>query len=158
MALLDVQDLSVVFTRRGEPPVTAVDGLSFSVEPGQTVGLVGESGCGKSVTSLAIMGLLPSRGTEVSGSVLFEGTDPLGRPGREMRRRRGRVRGMVFQARFASLNPVMSMGMQVAEVVQRHRGASRREAMRAAADLLERVGLPERRRRLGEYALQLSGG
>ena len=158
MALLDVQDLSVVFTRRGEPPVTAVDGLSFSVEPGQTVGLVGESGCGKSVTSLAIMGLLPSRGTEVSGSVLFEGTDLLRLPGRELERRRGRDLGMVFQDPLTSLNPVMSIGMQVAEVVQRHRGASRREAMRAAADLLERVGIPDPRRRLGEYPHQLSGG
>ncbi|GAA0509748.1 dipeptide/oligopeptide/nickel ABC transporter ATP-binding protein [Saccharopolyspora subtropica] len=158
MALLEVRDLSVVFTRKGEPPVTAVDGISFDVEPGRTVGLVGESGCGKSVTSLAIMGLLPNRGAEVSGSVVFDGTDLLGLPQRELDQRRGRDLSMVFQDPLTSLNPVVPIGLQVSEVIERHRGLPRRAAMPEAEDLLRRVGIPDPRRRLKEYPHQLSGG
>ncbi|WP_263250457.1 ABC transporter ATP-binding protein [Saccharopolyspora rosea] len=158
MALLEVRDLSVVFARRGEPPVTAVDGISFDVEPGRTVGLVGESGCGKSVTSLAIMGLLPPRGAEVSGSVRFDGTELLGLPQRELDQRRGRDLGMVFQDPLTSLNPVVPIGLQVAEVIERHRGTRRRAAMSEARGLLRRVGIPDPDRRLKEYPHQLSGG
>ncbi|GAB3282181.1 ABC transporter ATP-binding protein [Parasphingorhabdus pacifica] len=158
MALLEVRDLSVVFASKGEPPVTAVDGISFDVEPGRTVGLVGESGCGKSVTSLAITGLLPARGVEVSGSVSFDGTDLLRLPRRELDQRRGRDLSMVFQDPLTSLNPVVSIGLQVAEVIQRHRGLSRKQADSEAADLLHRVGIPDPRRRLKEYPHQLSGG
>src|SRR5215212_4549979 len=95
--LLSVRDLRVTFTRQGERPFKAVDGVSFDVRPGQTVGLVGESGCGKSVTSLAIMGLLPKRGNRVEGTVSYDGTDLLKLSDREMRDRRGRDLGMVFQ-------------------------------------------------------------
>ncbi|GAA4611610.1 ABC transporter ATP-binding protein [Saccharopolyspora hordei] len=158
MALLEVRDLSVVFARKGEPPVTAVDGISFDVEPGRTVGLVGESGCGKSVTSLAIMGLLPERGAEVSGSVRFDGTDLLALPKRELDQRRGSDLSMVFQDPLTSLNPVVSIGLQVSEVIERHRGLRRREALPEAEDLLRRVGIPDPRRRLKEYPHQLSGG
>ncbi|RKT84121.1 peptide/nickel transport system ATP-binding protein [Saccharopolyspora antimicrobica] len=158
MALLEVRDLSVVFARKGEPPVTAVDGISFDVEPGRTVGLVGESGCGKSVTSLAIMGLLPTRGAEVSGSVRFDGTDLLALSRRELDQRRGSDLSMVFQDPLTSLNPVVSIGLQVSEVIERHRGLSRKEAMPEAEDLLRRVGIPDPRRRLSEYPHQLSGG
>ncbi|MFR9729012.1 ABC transporter ATP-binding protein [Saccharopolyspora sp. MS10] len=158
MALLEVRDLSVVFGRRGEPPTTAVDGISFDVEPGSTVGLVGESGCGKSVTSLAIMGLLPQRGAEVSGSVRFDGTELLGLGRRELDRRRGRDLGMVFQDPLTSLNPVVPIGLQVSEVIERHRGRSRKQAMPEAAELLRRVGIPDPTRRLKEYPHQLSGG
>ena len=158
MALLEVRDLSVVFARKGEPPVTAVDGISFDVEPGRTVGLVGESGCGKSVTSLAIMGLLPPRGAEVSGSVRFDGTDLLGLSRRELDQRRGRDLSMVFQDPLTSLNPVVAIGLQVAEVIERHRGLSRAKAMTEAEDLLHRVGIPDPNRRLKEYPHQLSGG
>ncbi|HEY8371128.1 MAG TPA: ABC transporter ATP-binding protein [Pseudonocardiaceae bacterium] len=158
MALLEVRDLTVVFRRKGEPPFTAVDGVSFDVEPGQTVGLVGESGCGKSVTSLAIMGLLPQRGTEVSGSVRFEGTELLSLSPRQMRDRRGRDLGMVFQDPLSSLNPVIPIGIQVTEVLERHRGMPRKQAMVEAADLLSKVGIPDPRRRLNEYPHQLSGG
>ncbi|MGI8309482.1 ABC transporter ATP-binding protein [Saccharopolyspora hattusasensis] len=158
MALLEVRDLSVVFARKGEPPVTAVDGISFDVDPGRTVGLVGESGCGKSVTSLAIMGLLPSTGAEVSGSVNFDGTDLLQLPRRELDQRRGRDLSMVFQDPLTSLNPVVPIGLQVSEVVERHRGLPRKEAMPEAEDLLRRVGIPDPRRRLKEYPHQLSGG
>jgi peptide/nickel transport system ATP-binding protein len=158
LALLEVRDLTVVFQRRGRRPFTAVDGVSFDVEPGRTVGLVGESGCGKSVTSLAIMGLLPSRGVRVSGSVRCEGTDLLALSTSAMRERRGRDLGMVFQDPLSSLNPVVSIGVQVSEVLERHRGLSRKKAMTGAADLLAKVGIPDPRRRLSEYPHQLSGG
>ncbi|MEV6343294.1 ABC transporter ATP-binding protein [Actinoplanes sp. NPDC051851] len=158
MPLLDVRDLSVVFRRRGAAPVTAVDGVGFAVEPGQTVGLVGESGCGKSVTSLAIMGLLPRRGVTVTGEVRFEGTDLLTLRPRELRDRRGRDIGMIFQDPLSSLNPVIPLGLQVAEVLERHRGRTRRAALREARRLLDAVGVPDPERRLTEYPHQLSGG
>ncbi|ASO17872.1 peptide/nickel transport system ATP-binding protein [Actinoalloteichus hoggarensis] len=158
MALLEVRDLSVTFQRKGEKPFTAVDGISFDVEPGQTVGLVGESGCGKSVTSLAIMGLLPERGTKVGGSVEFEGTDLLRLNSRQMDERRGRDLGMVFQDPLSSLNPVVPIGLQVTEVLERHRGMSRKAARVEATELLDRVGIPDPTRRLDEFPHQLSGG
>ncbi|HEY0637809.1 MAG TPA: ABC transporter ATP-binding protein [Pseudonocardiaceae bacterium] len=158
MALLEVRDLTVVFQRRGEKPFTAVDEVSFDVEPGQTVGLVGESGCGKSVTSLAIMGLLPSRGATVTGSVRLEGQELLTLSDRQMRDKRGKDLGMVFQDPLSSLNPVIPIGIQVTEVLERHRGMQRKRAMREAEELLRRVGIPDPRRRLDEYPHQLSGG
>src|SRR5262245_32382061 len=158
MALLEVRDLSVVFQRKGEEPFTAVDGVSFNVEPGQTVGLVGESGCGKSVTSMAIMGLLPKRGNRITGSAKFEDTELLTLSDRQMRDRRGRDLGMVFQDPLSSLNPVIPIGLQVTEVLERHRDMSRRKAMVEAANLLDKVGIPDPRRRLDEYPHQLSGG
>ncbi|WP_206789441.1 ABC transporter ATP-binding protein [Amycolatopsis sp. MtRt-6] len=158
MALLEVRDLSVVFQRRGEQPFTAVDGVSFDVEPGQTVGLVGESGCGKSVTSLAIMRLLAKRGNKVSGSVRFEGADLLKLSDKDMRDRRGRDLGMVFQDPLSSLNPVIPIGLQITEVLERHRGMSRKAASVEAVDLLDKVGIPDPSRRLSEYPHQLSGG
>jgi peptide/nickel transport system ATP-binding protein len=158
MALLEVRDLTVNFVRRGERPFAAVDGVSFDVEPGQTVGLVGESGCGKSVTSLAIMRLLARRGNKVSGSVRFEGTDLLKLSDKDMRDRRGRDLGMVFQDPLSSLNPVIPIGLQITEVLERHRGMSRKAASVEATDLLDKVGIPDPARRLSEYPHQLSGG
>ncbi|WP_141494432.1 ABC transporter ATP-binding protein [Kytococcus schroeteri] len=156
--LLSVRDLTVEFHRRGREPFTAVDGVSFDVHPGQTVGLVGESGCGKSVTSLAVMGLLPERGTKVSGQVLFEGTDllPLGYD--RMRDRRGRDLAMIFQDPLSSLNPAVPIGLQVSEVIERHKGLKRKEAMAQAKVMLDKVGIPDPDRRLKEYPHQLSGG
>jgi peptide/nickel transport system ATP-binding protein len=158
MALLEVRDLSVVFQRKGEAAFTAVDGVSFDVEPGQTVGLVGESGCGKSVTAMAIMGLLPKRGNRITGSARFEETELLTLSDRQMRDRRGRDLAMVFQDPLSSLNPVIPIGLQVTEVLERHRDMSRKKAMVEAADLLNKVGIPDPRRRLDEYPHQLSGG
>ena len=158
MTLLSVSDLKVVFTRRGTAPFAAVDGVSFDVAEGRTVGLVGESGCGKSVTSLAIMRLLAKRGNEVSGSVEFEGTDLLRLPMREMRNRRGRDLGMIFQDPLSSLNPVVPIGLQVTEVLERHRGMKRAAAAKEARELLDQVGIPDPMRRLKEYPHQLSGG
>jgi peptide/nickel transport system ATP-binding protein len=157
-ALLAVSDLTVQFNRKGVDPFTAVDGVSFSVAPGQTVGLVGESGCGKSVTSLAIMRLLPKRGSTITGSVHFEGTDLLSLPLEQMRDRRGRDLAMIFQDPLSSLNPVVPIGIQVTEVLERHRGMKRSPAMREARDLLDSVGIPDPTRRLKEYPHQLSGG
>ena len=156
--LLSVRDLSVTFERRGEKPFNAVDGVSFDVHAGKTLGLVGESGCGKSVTSLAIMGLLPHRGNRVEGSAMYDGTDLLKLSPSEMRDRRGRDIAMIFQDPLSSLNPVVPIGIQVTEVMERHRGLSRKEAMPKAQELLERVGIPDPKARLKNYPHQLSGG
>ncbi|WP_338073555.1 ABC transporter ATP-binding protein [Kineococcus siccus] len=156
--LLEVEDLRVRFSRRGQPPTTAVDGVSFSVDAGEVVGLVGESGCGKSVTSLAVMGLLPERGTQVSGAVRFDGTDLLTlSPGR-LAARRGKDLAMVFQDPMTSLNPVLTLGRQLTEVLKAHTDLDRAARRAEALDLLGRVGIPDPRRRLGEYPHQLSGG
>ncbi|SED08608.1 peptide/nickel transport system ATP-binding protein [Nocardioides exalbidus] len=156
--LLSVRDLRVTFARHGEEPFTAVDGVSFDVRPGQTVGLVGESGCGKSVTSLAIMGLLPGRGNTVEGSAIFDGQDLLSLSPSAMRDRRGAEIAMIFQDPLSSLNPVVTIGRQVTEVMERHQGLSRKEATPRARDLLERVGIPDPKARLVNYPHQLSGG
>jgi peptide/nickel transport system ATP-binding protein len=158
VALLEVKDLSVVFQRRGEEPFTAVDQVSFTVAPGQTVGLVGESGCGKSVTSLAILGLLPPRGTRVTGEVNFDGVDLLQVSQRQLRDHRGRDIGMIFQDPLSSLNPVVPIGIQVAEVLERHQGRDHKQAMVGARELLDAVGIPDPARRLEEYPHQISGG
>ncbi len=156
--LLSVRDLRVTFGRHGEKPFKAVDGVSFDVRPGQTVGLVGESGCGKSVTSLAIMGLLPQRGNTVHGSAIFDGEDLLSLSPSAMRDRRGADIAMIFQDPLSSLNPVITIGRQVTEVMERHQGLSRREATPLAAELLEKVGIPDPKARLSNYPHQLSGG
>ena len=156
--LLEVADLSVVFRRRGQRDVRAVDGVTFTVDSGEVVGLVGESGCGKSVTALAVLGLLPPRGVEVSGRALFDGVDLLGMDRNARRDMRGRDIAMVFQDPISSLNPVVPIGVQVTEVLKRHRGMARAAAEREAVALLDRVGIPDPRRRLREYPHQLSGG
>jgi peptide/nickel transport system ATP-binding protein len=156
--LLAVDDLSVTFLRRGAAPLHAVSDVSFTVRPGEHVGLVGESGSGKSVTSLAIMGLLPSAGVDVAGRVDYDGDDLLEMDAERRRALRGREIAMVFQDPMTSLNPVLRIGLQIAEVVQRHRGLDKSEAMEAASDLLNTVGIPDPGRRVREYPHQLSGG
>ncbi|HSK25481.1 MAG TPA: ABC transporter ATP-binding protein [Jiangellales bacterium] len=156
--LLDVRDLSVTFTRKDRRDVHAVDGVSFQVRPGETVGLVGESGSGKSVTSLAIMGLLPPRGVRVGGEVRFDDDDLLTLPKDRMRDIRGRDIAMVFQDPMSSLNPVVPIGVQVTEVLERHQDLHGEAARAQAADLLHRVGIPDPERRLKDYPHQLSGG
>ena len=158
VTLLDVRDLEVVFTRKGRRDVTAVDGVSFTVASGETVGLVGESGSGKSVTSLAVMGLLPKRGVRVHGSVTFEGRQLLTMDDKQLRSIRGRDIAMVFQDPMSSLNPVVPIGRQVTEVLERHRDMSGADARKEAARLLNSVGIPDPDRRLREYPHQLSGG
>jgi len=158
MPLLSVSDLRVTFSRRGRRAVHAVDGVSFDVEPGQTIGLVGESGCGKSVTALAILGLLPRRGAQVSGSVQFSGQELLKLSDAELREIRGRDIAMVFQDPMTSLNPVLTIGRQITEVLNRHFGTKGDEAEREAVALLDAVGIPAARLRVRDYPHQLSGG
>ncbi|WP_218002135.1 ABC transporter ATP-binding protein [Microtetraspora malaysiensis] len=156
--MLRVEDLSIKFVRRGQEPTIAVDSISFDVQAGQTVGLVGESGCGKSVTALAIMGLLPPRGNRVEGEIHFDGTDLLSLSDKQMRDRRGQELAMVFQDPLSSLNPVVPLGVQVCEVLERHKGMRHGAARRRSAELLDKVGVPDPTRRLDEYPHQLSGG
>jgi peptide/nickel transport system ATP-binding protein len=156
--VLEVEDLAVTFERRGEQDTRAVDGVSFSVAPGETIGLVGESGCGKSVTSLAVMGLLPKRGVRVSGSVRLDGEELLGADDKALRKLRGADMAMVFQDPQSSLNPTVTIGTQVTEVLLEHKELTRKEALAEAITLLDKVGIPDPARRVGEYPHQLSGG
>ena len=137
----------------------AVDGVSFSIAPGETPAVVGESGCGKSVTSLSILRLVADPpGRIVSGSIRFQGRDLLALPEAEMRAIRGSEIAMIFQEPMTSLNPVRSVGRQIAEVLVEHEGMSRGEAMQRAEDLLRLVQIPDPARRVREYPHQLSGG
>jgi oligopeptide transport system ATP-binding protein len=156
--LLDVRDLTTYFFT-GAGVVRAVDGISFALAPGEAVGLVGESGCGKSVSALSIMGLVPSPpGRTVAGEVLFDGRDLLRLSEAELRRVRGAEIAMVFQDPMTSLNPVLPVGLQLVEALEFHRGASRRAARRRAVELLDLVGIPAAARRLDDYPHQFSGG
>jgi oligopeptide/dipeptide ABC transporter ATP-binding protein len=154
--LLEIEDLRVVYDGP-TGPVRAVDGASLAVEEGETYALVGESGCGKSATALAIL-RLPEPGRIVGGRVSFEGRDLLALPESEMRRVRGARIGMVFQEASAALNPVMRIGTQVGEALRIHRGISRKEAMVEAARLLRLVSLPDPERQVRAYPHELSGG
>ena len=154
--LLEVADLSVRFdTDDGQ--VHAVDKLSFSLDEGEVLGIVGESGCGKSVTCMSLVRLLPET-AHVSGSVRFQGTDLLTLPMRRLRRVRGRQISYVFQEPMTSLNPVFTVGHQIEESLRRHLELSRRDARARAVELLQLVRIPAAPRRLGEYPHQLSGG
>ncbi|MDQ4132185.1 MAG: ABC transporter ATP-binding protein, partial [Actinomycetota bacterium] len=159
MALLSVRDLHVVFPGRfGQPDVTAVDGITLEVEPGRAVGLVGESGCGKTVAALAMLGLLEPGVARVSGAVVFDGHRVLDLPGRAARELRGRQVAMVFQDPLTALNPVLTAGRQIAEVLEQHFERGREDAHRDAVGLLERVGIPDPGRVARSYPHQLSGG
>jgi oligopeptide/dipeptide ABC transporter ATP-binding protein len=155
--LLAVDDLRVQFwTRRGT--VHAVNGISFAISPGETLGIVGESGCGKSVTSLALLGILPRAGRIVGGTAMFGGRDLLHLSDRELRSVRGREIAMIFQDPMTSLNPVLTIGRQIREALETHFGTGRDEANRRAAELLDRVGIPSAKARLRDYPHQFSGG
>ena len=156
--LLDVDELTThFFTRDGV--VRAVDGLSFRVMRGEVLAIVGESGCGKSVTSLSIMRLIASPpGRTVRGRVLFEGRDLLLLPEPEMRKIRGNAISMIFQEPMTSLNPVLTIGRQIAEALVLHRGMSREQALARSIELLKEVRIPAPERRATQYPHQLSGG
>ncbi|HJU37267.1 MAG TPA: ABC transporter ATP-binding protein [Gaiellaceae bacterium] len=158
MALLEVSDLKThFFTRDGV--VRAVDGVSLAVEAGRTLGIVGESGCGKSVTALSIMRLLPTPPARiVSGSIRFDGRDLTSLSERELEDVRGREIGMVFQDPMTALNPTLTIGTQIVEVLQRHFGLDRRPARRRAGELLAEVGIPRAHERLDDYPHRFSGG
>ncbi len=156
--ILKVRDLSVSFaTEKG--PAKVIEDVSFSVEHGRTLGLVGESGCGKSVTAMSIIRLLPSPPSRVeSGRIFFNGDDMLELNDTEMRSIRGNRIGMIFQEPMTSLNPTFSIGFQIGEVLRIHRGLGRNQARRRCIELLEMVGIGSAASRLDQYPHQLSGG
>ena len=155
--LLSIKNLTVVFkTRLGEVPV--IDDVSFSIAPGEILGIVGESGCGKTMTSLAIMRLMPEQGKVTSGSIRLSGEDLVVASEARMRGLRGNEISMVFQEPMTSLNPVFSVGEQIAEVLKAHQGLSKSEAREHAVELLESVKIPLPSRRANDYPHQLSGG
>jgi peptide/nickel transport system ATP-binding protein len=157
VALLEVENLQTHF-RTPEGVNRAVDGVSFSVGEGETLAIVGESGCGKSVTASSILRLIPEPPGKIAGAIRFEGRDLLQLSEREMRRIRGKEISMIFQEPMTSLNPVLSVGRQLRETLRVHEGLERQAADARAEEMLALVGMPEPRRRLAEYPHQLSGG
>jgi peptide/nickel transport system ATP-binding protein len=156
MSLLDVQDLSVRFDT-DDGAVHAVDQLSFSLEAGEVLGVVGESGCGKSVSAMALLQLLPET-AHVTGSATFDGRDLIGAPAARLREIRGREIAFVFQEPMTSLNPAFRIGNQISEVLRRHLGLNRAQARLRTIELLDLVRIPAPERRVDEYPHQLSGG
>ena len=155
--ILEVRDLRTSFhTREGEG--RAVDGVSFHLDRGETLGLVGESGCGKSVTALSILGLVAPPGRIGGGQILLSGRDLLTLPEKDMRQVRGDEVAMVFQEPMSSLNPVLTCGRQIEEAVRLHQGGSRQEAKARAIEMMHLVGIPAPEQRVDDYPHQLSGG
>ena len=155
--LLSVEDLRVEFwTSRGT--IYAVNGISFDIAPGETLGIVGESGCGKSVTALALLGILSRAGRTPTGSALFGGRDLLKLSDRELRRIRGKEIAMIFQDPMTSLNPVLTIGRQLREALETHFDMNRKEATDRTVELIDRVGIPSARERIRDYPHQFSGG
>jgi oligopeptide transport system ATP-binding protein len=155
--ILVVDGLEVRFwTSRGT--VHAVNGVSFDIAPGETLGIVGESGCGKSVTSLALLGILPRAGRVTAGSARFEGAELTEMNDAQMRDLRGKQIAMIFQDPMTSLNPVLTIGRQIREPLQTHLGMNKKEAAERAAELLDQVGIPNAKARLKDYPHQFSGG
>ena len=160
--VLSVRDLSVAFRSAtsgtsGARSVHAVDSVSFDLSPGEVLAVVGESGCGKSVTAMAAMGLLPPTAT-VTGSIRLGSRELTGATDKQLQKVRGQDIAMIFQEPMTSLNPVLTVGRQIGEVLRRHQGLGRREARERAVELLELVGIPAPRQRVDEYPHQLSGG
>jgi oligopeptide/dipeptide ABC transporter ATP-binding protein len=157
-AVLEIDQLTTCFDTP-EGVAVAVDGMSYQVGAQETLGIVGESGCGKSVTALSVLRLIPSPpGRIAGGRVLLEGQDLLRLDERAMRKVRGNSVAMIFQDPMTSLNPVLTIGQQISEIAMLHQGLSRRTARDRAAEMLRRVHIPDQRRRLDEYPHQLSGG
>ncbi|QKS72916.1 ABC transporter ATP-binding protein [Paenalkalicoccus suaedae] len=156
-SIIHVDELQTsFFTERGE--VKAVDGVTFDVPAGKTLGIVGESGSGKSITSLSIMRLIESPGETIGGSITFNGEDLLAKSEAQMRKIRGKEISMIFQEPMTSLNPVFTVGDQIAEAYQVHEGLSKKEALKKALGMLELVGIPSPKARLKAYPHELSGG
>ena len=157
MSLLEVENLQTHF-RTPDGVNRSVDGVSFRIEAGETLAVVGESGCGKSVTANSILRLIPEPPGRIAGAIRFKGRDLLRLSEKEMRRIRGKDIGMIFQEPMTSLNPVLSIGRQLRETLRLHEGLDREAADRRAAEMLAMVGIPEPKRRLSDYPHQLSGG
>jgi peptide/nickel transport system ATP-binding protein len=156
--LLEIENLKVIFHGDRGSATHAVDGLDLTIGRGQTLGLVGESGCGKTVTALSVMGLLPKVSAEVSGRIRFDRAELLSLSDREMRNLRGDRLAMIFQEPMTSLNPSYSIGEQIAESLIRHRGLSRDEARARTIELLRLVKIPSPEQRVDDYPHRLSGG
>jgi len=156
--LIEICDLRVTFHGDDGRTTHAVDAVDLTVPNRTTLGLVGESGCGKSVTSLAIMGLLPKQSAEITGSIRFDGFDLLNVPDQTLRDLRGNRLAMIFQEPMTSLNPSFTIGDQIIETILRHRGGTRNAARRRAIELLRRVHIPSPEKRIDEYPHKLSGG
>ncbi|MBF9060391.1 ATP-binding cassette domain-containing protein, partial [Rhodobacterales bacterium HKCCSP123] len=154
--LVEVRDLTVTF--QGTPPVHAVNGVSFTLGQGEVLGILGESGSGKSVTLKTLLRLLPERRTRIGGKVAVEGRDVLALEGRALADHRGGVVSMIFQDPGLALDPVYTIGRQIAETVIRHEGVSRSTAMARALEMLELVRIPSAKRRLSNYPHEMSGG
>jgi peptide/nickel transport system ATP-binding protein len=154
--LVEVSDLTVTFA--GTPPVHAVNGVSFTLGQGEVLGILGESGSGKSVTLKTLLRLLPERRTRIGGTVAVEGRDVLALEGRALADHRGGVVSMIFQDPGLALDPVYTIGRQIAETVIRHEGVSRSTAMARALEMLELVRIPSAKRRLSNYPHEMSGG
>ncbi|KVE35550.1 ABC transporter ATP-binding protein [Burkholderia sp. TSV86] len=157
MALLEVDNLGVRFTRRDGPPVDAVSGVSFSLDAGKTLGIVGESGSGKSQTVMALLGLLAGNGS-TSGDARFDGENLLAMNSRQLNEVRGNRIGMIFQDPMTSLNPFLTIERQMTESLQLHRKLSRKEAVKRAIEALEAVRIPDAARRIRMYPHEFSGG
>jgi peptide/nickel transport system ATP-binding protein len=155
--LLDVRDLHVSFPTE-DGVVHAVDGVSFTVMPGETLGVVGESGSGKSVTFLTVMGLVGSSQADISGEIIFEGQDLLRLPPEEIQELRGKKFSMIFQDPLTSLHPFYRVGYQIAEAIRMHEKVSKAEAEARAVNMLERVNIPQPRDRAKQYPHEFSGG
>jgi peptide/nickel transport system ATP-binding protein len=157
MALLEIENLQTHF-RTPDGVNRAVDGVSFHVEAGETLAVVGESGCGKSVTAMSVLRLIPEPPGKIAGQIRFEGRNLLELSDREMRDIRGNEISMIFQEPMTSLNPVLSVGKQIGETLRLHQGLSKQQAEAKAVEMLTLVGIPEPARRVKEYPHQLSGG
>jgi peptide/nickel transport system ATP-binding protein len=157
MALLEIDNLQTHF-RTPDGVNRAVDGLSLQIEAGQTLAIVGESGCGKSVTAMSVLRLIPEPPGKIAGRIAFNGRDLLGLSQAEMRDIRGNDISMIFQEPMTSLNPVLTVGQQICEPLRLHQSLSRRAAQRRAVEMLNLVGIPEPERRVDEYPHQMSGG
>ncbi|MET0367330.1 MAG: ABC transporter ATP-binding protein [Methylobacterium sp.] len=155
--LLSIENLQVHF-RTPDGVNRAVDGVSFAIGAGETLAIVGESGCGKSVTSMSILRLLPEPPAAIAGAIRFQGTNLLDLSDKEMRKIRGNDISVIFQEPMTSLNPVLTVGRQIGETLRLHQGLSRAQAEERAVEMLTLVGIPEPKRRVREYPHQLSGG
>jgi oligopeptide/dipeptide ABC transporter ATP-binding protein len=155
--ILEIQDLRTYY-HDGKTVLKAVDGVSLKLERGSILGLVGESGCGKSTVAMSVLNLIPHPGEIESGRILFNGTDILKMSGEELRHLRGRDISMIFQSPVEGLNPLLSVGDQVQEIITAHTGLNKYDAQRQALELLASMGLPDPKRIAGRYPFQLSGG
>ena len=156
--LLEVKDLQTIFST-SDGVVNAVNGISYSLKSGEALGIVGESGCGKSVGALSIMGLIPNPpGQVVDGEILFDGTDLLSLSAEKMRQVRGQQISMIFQDPMTSLNPVLTIGQQIGDALRLHKGLDKKGARQQTVHLLETVGIPDAEQRLNSYPHQFSGG